>query len=575
MEIRSVKQYGYLSQAEKVAMVTVKGGVVNQRIVESMAALVPQRLKDRTVFLVPIPDHNGSTDANGKLAVEIARLTGNIVLSCIGGQRRESHHNYKRHHKDCMAPEDLRMFLISFGSPVIKPWDLIVFIDNVSDSGATLEAARRLLRCNECMAVVYAATNNNKFNNKKDLQIMAKKTTIKEVKGKTVLVCGNCGAEVPLPEHTSLVSGMTLAQDSGLGRVVLPTSGDGKGMDMASFMHLFTIGMQQMCADPEMRRQLLDALQVNEHAQSVRAAAVTAEQREEAHREAEEIRNKSKHGYEKNTYHNHLVRQMFDEYKIHKGTYYFNAHLNGMGSDYMWQQLRHNLNIMKKVEKTDPDAFAEMHRWWTVDVYLETVHVFISALAAWCDKNWSSRVTRGDDGCYHRYIRTHVFRGNGGKSIDTEVSDAIMNLRRMRRQLLDSATDFGQFYAAYIRFDDYRDSHIRFKAPKKVGLKMYKTFKEAFKGWGAYCTLQNIIMYDDVRLSPRIINNDATASDVPYSKWESLTVLQEMMRKLRPGKEFFHYTGYMLLAVLEETVKANNYDYEAAREEFLKSRGLK
>lgn len=576
MQIRYVKKYQYLSQAEKVAMVTVKCGVVNARIAKEMMELVPPG-----VPLVPIPDHTGSTEANKALCEVIASMAdGDVpILDMLGCAWRQSHHNYKRHHKGYMSPEDLLFFRKPGFAAHNHP--TVCLIDNVADSGATLIAAENVLEDFRCIAVVYAATNNiNSFNNLKDLQTM-EKSEIKTVNGKTVLVCGNCGAEIPLPEHSTHASGMTLAQDSGLGKVVLPTMGDGKGMDMASFMKLFTMGMQQMCSDPNMREQMLSMLKANEAAHaSQKPADVSAVQREEIHREAEVIRS-GNYLYDVNWYHNHLVRQMFEDFQIHKGTEYFNTHLNNVGSDYMWELLRHNLNIMKKCQTSDPEAFREMLRWWSPDMYAATAKTFILSLDKWVDGSWSRArskwVKENDEWIRHKRIRTKVFRNTQtpGLVTDKEWTKIRQELNSFFYDMEDYIDDFSRFYDAYVRFDEYRKENIRFRSPKKVGIKRYQAFKDAFKGWGAYCTLQNIIMYDDVRLSDRIIENDPEASDDMLTTSRSLAKLNEMMRRKRKGEDSYHYRGWMLMGVLVDTLTYNGYDYEAAHEEFLKARGLK
>lgn len=63
-----------------------------------------------------------------------------------------------------------------------------------------------------------ANNNSNNVNNN-----MSNTNNNQSMNNPTRLICGNCGAEIPIPQHTIIAIAQILARDLNLGTVVLPT----------------------------------------------------------------------------------------------------------------------------------------------------------------------------------------------------------------------------------------------------------------------------------------------------------------------------------------------------------------
>ena len=124
------------------------------------SAMIKEAARDMAKFvdpkniLVPIPSSKGSLDANFALANEISRLTGAVVVDALGIKTpRESNRELSLAGKERLPPKKLGFNLR--GS--IRA-DRVLFIDNVSASGSTIQAACNLL--NGGNGLVYAKVEN-------------------------------------------------------------------------------------------------------------------------------------------------------------------------------------------------------------------------------------------------------------------------------------------------------------------------------------------------------------------------------------------------------------------------------
>ena len=112
----------------------------------AQAAMEMARLVQTPCWLVPIPDRNGNTDANAKLASHIAFYVGRGAQVANALQRTEPIKSQCERHKLALGPisPDQHHFKRT-GRPLALRQ--VYFVDNVTTSGSTLQAAHNAFGC--------------------------------------------------------------------------------------------------------------------------------------------------------------------------------------------------------------------------------------------------------------------------------------------------------------------------------------------------------------------------------------------------------------------------------------------
>jgi len=104
---------------------------------QDMAKLVPLNST-----LVPIPNSQGDTSSNLKLAQEIAKLTNSKVIDVLASNPRDSQKERRRQGIPGLQTEDIQTTLKNTCET-----DNVILIDNVRTTGATINSAMKLLPC--------------------------------------------------------------------------------------------------------------------------------------------------------------------------------------------------------------------------------------------------------------------------------------------------------------------------------------------------------------------------------------------------------------------------------------------
>lgn len=562
-EIKFVKQYGYLSLAQKAAVTLMKNGIFNQDMVRHMADLVPYG-----ATLVPIPSHTGDDSINAWLCHDIEDIRHDVkVVHAVTGISRQSHRLYKLHHKTPMSISDMKIYKSLDYVPQAEP---ICFIDNVADTGVTIAAAAAALNISDYSAVVYAATNKiNQLKNNSNKMAKTKtnqKSKVKTVNNQTVVVCGNCGAEIPIGEHSHFAAGMTIAKDSGLGKVVLPTMGQGT-TDVAQLMAAWAQMMTAACADPKVREQFVATMAtVTASMSAAPAPTPTPANAAEIDKTVAEMR-QGEYIYVKDHYHNPMVFQMFTEFRIQDGTKSFWRKLGTLGHKYMFEQLHHHVEVMLLMHKHgDKEGLKELSHFFNRDVYYFSMLQFFNTVDRWMKRSLKKR-RRARKGLKGKYVRTKVFdyfnltqRGYITQDEWNSIRGTFMDMLNLFKDCKDG--DVQAWADMWYALDKYR-GQFNFKH-----IALPAAFKEAYAGWGAYKVLQNIIMYDGIRIREGIARYNG--STYVYDRAVSLRILREIA--VEEDSRIYRETGHQLLAVLKEVIDDNHYDYDAKRAAFLASK---
>lgn len=580
-----------------------------------MAPLIP-----KNAMLIPVPDHTGCDNANTRLCAAIMGVLTNTITACIlASTERKSVREIKRKNGEVRV-EDLGIKLcLDFERPSKRP---VVFIDNVIDSGVTMMAAQKALG-RECIGVAYAMTNNNNLgtvngadtnkqekkmaNNSKENKGMENGKMVNK-NGKTVLVCGNCGAEIPLPEHEHYASGIALGQDSGLGRVVLPAKG-GTGqqtasggtasigascgnVDMNAMMQMMTMMMQMMSQNPETKDAMVQTIQqtFGVHVPSGGGSSATMPCDTVAHKEqvgevqtpkvdVEQVKmkmRKMKNVWLEKGYHNHLYRQMFEDFGVKfvetdNGSEVqdnYTKHINELGYEYMWSQLQHIAEVMLAIEKKDPNEFAEMKRCFVDTLCFETVcKNWVDNLEKWMKRKCKiANGKRKSDGKRGKYYKTHIFAYHD-KELDKgvfvdELDDLLNDDFRARLKFFEGARDCRGYLLAFLEFNKARRS-------VKFTTKVDTAFKDAFKLWGAWCVMKILIDYDGCEAYKGWDGIGEADIASPRTSSETMEMLEERFwRKNDDGS--WACKGFQFFAMMKELIWYNDFDYEAKKAAYQK-----
>lgn len=190
------------------------------------------------------------------------------------------------------------------------------------------------------------------------------------------------------------------------------------------------------------------------------------------------------------------------------------------GYDYQWKMLLNELHAQMKMEHKDITGFAERNRWFNRDVVLAIASDYVNALK----KHVGNLETRKCKGVpYKRIHGRNIFVEDLQSKLYYPLSIAITHIRH--------ALDATQLYNAVRQFNDRR---IRLP----WGTPQSKAWMDAYKGAGAFFTMQNLIRFHGCTA----VNDRGRRLD----KYQSLAFLSAKAEEYKNGE------GWRLLAVLKK-----------------------
>ena len=132
-------------------------GVNKQDLPKYAYADVPAELGECKVILVPIPGRSGVSVYTDILAKIIGDEVGIEVKNILTGTARESFCAIKRKKGKVKDPRSFFGFKVA--QEHIDEETVIIFIDNIIDTGTTLETALSMFPDQECLSLVYSHTD--------------------------------------------------------------------------------------------------------------------------------------------------------------------------------------------------------------------------------------------------------------------------------------------------------------------------------------------------------------------------------------------------------------------------------
>ncbi len=120
----------------------------DQDLIDAAAREMARLIEGERGYLVPVPSHTRSTEANRRLANAVAHMTGNKFETVnILDRKRPTESACERHRRRLppLPAEAHQIFLAYQHKITFTGTEKIYFVDNVLTSGNTVEACRRAL----------------------------------------------------------------------------------------------------------------------------------------------------------------------------------------------------------------------------------------------------------------------------------------------------------------------------------------------------------------------------------------------------------------------------------------------
>ena len=230
-------------------------------------------------------------------------------------------------------------------------------------------------------------------------------------------------------------------------------------------------------------------------------------------------------GYVKNSklFRRWVMAQTFRMMK-HEGGY--TGALNAMPYRYQWTMLVNELHAMSKIEKEDPEQFAVRKDFFTKEVIIAMLEDYKEKMNAWAKNyRWVAR------------------KANVGVMIADITINAIKDVRT-----------YEKYYMIMNEFlkEISKKGYENLELPKDTT--KCKEWMEAYKGAGAYYSLQNYIRFH----AGKTVNMPwGSKSNIPTTR-KAAEILLEKKREEYKG-EWWKLFGYF-----KKVIEFNNFDFDYA-----------
>lgn len=202
--------------------------------------------------------------------------------------------------------------------------------------------------------------------------------------------------------------------------------------------------------------------------------------------------------------------------------------IHRLGYEYQWKMLINELYAQMKMESKDPESFVERNRWFNINVVAVMAHDYITQLRERVD---ALKVRKCKGIPYKHVCGRNIFVSDLGCKVYNPLEIAKTRIRM--------AKNAAQLYNAAKNFND-----IRIKMPS--GTTQSRIWVDAYKGSGAFFTMQNLIRFHNC-----VAFDDAGNR---LDKFQSLDFILIKAEMYKNGE------GWRLLAVLKKMLADNNID---------------
>lgn len=202
--------------------------------------------------------------------------------------------------------------------------------------------------------------------------------------------------------------------------------------------------------------------------------------------------------------------------------------IHRLGHEYQWKMLLNELLAQMKMEKLDPENFADRNRWFNAGVVEAMANDHVKRLKEHIDFQ-KTRKCKGIP--YKRVGGRDIFEADLEAKVYRPLQAAIQGIR--------DAKDPARLYAATRKFNERRVK-MSYKTPQ------CKEWLNAYKGAGAFFTMQNLIRFHGCTA----VNDKGKRLD----KYRSLAYITAKAEAYKDGE------GWRLLAMLKKMLDDNNID---------------
>lgn len=202
--------------------------------------------------------------------------------------------------------------------------------------------------------------------------------------------------------------------------------------------------------------------------------------------------------------------------------------IHRLGYEYQWKMLINELYAQMKMESKDPESFVERNRWFNINVVAVMANDYIAQLRERVD---ALKVRKCKGIPYKHVCGRNIFV--------SDLECKLYNPLEIAKTRIKMAKNAAQLYNAAKNFND-----IRIKMPS--GTTQSRIWVDAYKGAGAYFTMQNLIRFHNC-----VAFDDAGNR---LDKFQSLDFILIKAEMYKNGE------GWRLLAVLKKMLADNNID---------------
>lgn len=346
----------------------------------------------------------------------------------------------------------------------------------------------------------------------------------------TRVVCPVCGSEFDvLAEHEHQVKNATvIGMDSGMGTIVLPVSKRGEalkaaGIDTSKYfsIELPSGGSQMMRMDDDGRAVPVTA-DDSIIAQIISGGTVP----------------------NRNLFRRWIMSQIFhglqhDGYNG-KG---FAAWLKGHYYNYQWKMLVEELRIQAKLYGKDMENYLARNRWFNKELAVAMANDYLRQLR----EDAIGRPTHKCKGIpYITIDHTHYFLVDIDKKLINPLNNLVRDIRRAK-------TPQELYVAVRIFWDSTPCGSNAYK--------QYAGWVDAYKGMGAYATMQNLLRFHGCKF-PHV------NTFYKYGR-NSLDMLEDAANAYSCGE------GWRLFGLMKQCLEENNIDIEAKQKQWARAKQLR
>lgn len=212
--------------------------------------------------------------------------------------------------------------------------------------------------------------------------------------------------------------------------------------------------------------------------------------------------------------------------------------IQSKGYEYQMQMIEEELRVQAKLYCTDHEAYRKRNRHFNKNVALDVAHDYVEKLREYIGK-----------------LQTHKCKGipykkiKGNNIFVDDLQAKVYSPVSRRICAISVAKDPRSLFLAFRAFNKQR-------IKLNWGTRMCKTFFDAFKGAGAYYSMENLIRFHGCVLY---------ADKTPLSREDSLNLLEKLADNYR-GE------GWRLFGVLRKCLEDNKVDIDAKFEEWRKAK---